>query len=300
MTLFQSAFDKIAQAQIHVEALWNVVKAFEQAHAYELVGKNNPDRWHSVHLHIRVPPPIELPLIAGDAMHNARSALDHAIYALSTAPAKKRNRIAFPLYPNRLYYLEAKKTGLWERTLAGVDTKYRTIIEREQPFRRRNRRLGALAEFDNIDKHRIAHVSFARSAMIPTATIRPAFLLPYLELRYWPLGKRMKEGTEVFAHRVTPPRALRGRPIGRVDVKVDYKVTIGFGPRNLTVQAIQEVVNRTALVIFDLMETRTGRPIPVTTRHIEGVGTALVLPGPMRPHLPHPLVSKVLGLLPPP
>jgi len=288
MPSFQSAFDKIGQAQIHIEVLWNAVRAFEDLHAYELVGQSDADSWRSERLRIRIPPPVELPMIAGDAVHNARSALDHAIYEVSRAPVKKRRRVSFPLYSNRLDYLEAKKSGWWERALAGVPDKYRTVVEREQPFRRGNRRLGALADFDNIDKHRTVHASFARFGRVPEVKVTPGFVL---EFRYWPIGKRLHEDAEVFAYRVVsaPPRK---QP---VEVQINYLVTVGFGPRNLTKEDLADLVNRSALVVLDFLKLRSRTPIAVEAKEV-GDMTAIILPGgPARPHLADPLQMRVFG-----
>lgn len=294
MPPFQSASDKLWQAQIHVETLWQAIRAFEKARAYEVVGHNNPDGWYSDRLHIRMEPPIELPLIAGDAIHNARSALDHAIYEITTARGKDRERVFFPLYPNRVKYVEAKRNGRWEIALKGVDPKYRALVEREQPFRRGNRRLGPLADFDNRDKHRVVHASFAAATRPPSFRVQPPSFMSKLEFRAWPAGKRMHEGTEVWAWR-RRPSAPRDHGVGRVGVNVNYAITVAFGKRNLTKESIQDLVNSVGEVLRDMMTIRAGRPIPLEARRMDG-GVFVMAPGAgLRTHLLGPLVTRVYG-----
>lgn len=111
-----------------------------------------------------VEPPAKIGLIAGDAIHNLRSSLDHLVVALAqegsrasgvTMTLKEERRLQFPIVSS---FVE------WERQMSGnrllyVDEAARVIIESNQPFRVKpaNPKLAhllTLSELDDADKHR--------------------------------------------------------------------------------------------------------------------------------------------------
>ncbi len=244
---FASSFAKIHRAHEHIQALARHADAFlgMKPEPYEIRTEQNADGWHIGRFYLRMPIPAEFSAIAGDAMHNARAVLDHAIYAVSLAPTKEREHVAFPLNGNRIEYLKAKDTGAWERALAGVDTKYRAVVERAQPYRRGNGLLGALRKFDNADKHRAIRVGIMRQAGPPVISV-PVGRIKDLEFRHWSPGKRLRQGAEVWkwrAGRVTTPA---------VAVKIHFTPAIAFGERNLTIGMLQDIANQVANIILDL------------------------------------------------
>jgi hypothetical protein len=109
--------------------------------------------------------------IVGDYLHNLRSALDHLAWEMVPAkyklPPHDPTAICFPIYNvNR-----TKKTGkgkpksfspaAGKSKLPGVGRSQLAFARRHQPYHRGKWHLGALAAFDNRDKHRTlvpAHV----------------------------------------------------------------------------------------------------------------------------------------------
>jgi hypothetical protein len=89
------------------------------------------DRWvvHSVH-----EADIRLSLIAGDCLHNARSCLDHLVYALWEAhggpiPPSLERRPSFPIYLNKKEYEERAPSQI-----EGVHPGAQDTIEGLQPY----------------------------------------------------------------------------------------------------------------------------------------------------------------------
>ena len=123
-------------------------------------GRKRVTRFDSVE-----PLPPEWGLIAGDAAHNARCALDHWVCALARlngATSVATN--SFPVYSRKPddERFEDMKTIL----LANLRSEHRDMIIDMQPYRKKNsprdRMLTALALIDNMDKHQTVTVSRAR------------------------------------------------------------------------------------------------------------------------------------------
>jgi hypothetical protein len=128
---------------------------------------------------IREPPPDYLSLIAGDAIHNLRAALDHIVYELAKrnlgsgfTPAVEAD-LMFPIIGNENRqgkpangaHIFASGKGKW---LNGVPKDARKFIENEQPYRRyptgadyKWSPLWILNNLERIDKHRRLNITTA-------------------------------------------------------------------------------------------------------------------------------------------
>jgi hypothetical protein len=97
----------------------------------------------------RQAPPEHWPLLAGEAIQNFRSALEHVLYAI-----KPSNTVQFPIFTDARHYREK---GAWR--LKGLPTAVRTHIERSQPYvvmpaSPADHPLAILSSLSNLDKHR--------------------------------------------------------------------------------------------------------------------------------------------------
>ena len=164
---------KVRRAHIHLHALWDGIEAFlKNSPTYEIARERGKDGWETGSFHIVSEPPIDLALIAGDAVHNARTALDQSIYQLSRARSVERRRTSFPIYRSEPEYVTARGDTAMaprERALAGMATKYRTIVDAAPPFKPGNDLIAALGEFDNADKHRLVQPTFSRLFQAPNS-----------------------------------------------------------------------------------------------------------------------------------
>ena len=114
-------------------------------------------------------------LVAGDAMHNARSALDHLIYALVEANGSiPTRRNEFPIWEH------GPKDSVERRTFAnklkGLRPDHAQGIRALQPFsdpkNPRSRRLAHLEDLDNLDKHRLLVPSLTTVVKLADAEAR--------------------------------------------------------------------------------------------------------------------------------
>lgn len=99
------------------------------------------------------PIPEELPLIAGDAIHNLRSSLDYLIHQLILAAGNKperKHQPGFPIFPSLKQY-EAQSGG----KIKGIDPKAADVIRASNPYQGGNEILWALHDLNNIDKHQL-------------------------------------------------------------------------------------------------------------------------------------------------
>lgn len=177
---------KIVRGFAHYETLWEEVAAFAAVTPDPIVAweqttvVEDGQTWNAlVCTEILQPPPVELGLIAGDSIHNLRTALDHLVCALIRANGKQPKRAnQFPIQvttPDK----EAKKRI--QRNLAGLASEARKRIRELQPFldpsSERSRGLRLLAILDNADKHQLVTPAIAISDS-PLIRVDPPHLSP--------------------------------------------------------------------------------------------------------------------------
>lgn len=237
-----SAFLKVERARQHLKELDQEVRRFVEVDPYRLLLESDPDaaqgivRFRTVgNRPIRAP--LRFGLMAGDVIHNLRSALDHVVYELAIKGGGGGDRSQFPIIEKADEY--RRHEG---RFLEGVVEGQRAIIEGLQPYHVRtahesglppvltprdalasNIYLMSLGRLDNIDKHRI---------LLPSE-----FMVPFRPPRFTGVVKaegthpadwyRVKDGAEYF--RITTLELLPGTSMADVKVNADHPFTIGFG-----------------------------------------------------------------------
>jgi len=125
---------------------------------------------HTTRFHVmRKPDWTDWALRLGDAVHNARSALDLAVWQLVRLNGQnpKAFRTQFPIESSGTNYWCQTKDGrpsARERCLKGVAEDHRAIIDAAQPYRgphpAKHHALSHLAYLSNVDKHQVIHVGF--------------------------------------------------------------------------------------------------------------------------------------------
>ncbi len=170
--LLASARLKAGWAHEHLRRLDREAGAFLRTQNYQLAVEPTP--WgHVVRAHAigesAGPPPLRLSLIAGDVIHNLRSALDCLTYAVASKPVGEGpgDRIAFPLFAR-----ESEYNGQEDSYLKGVPVGERGRFRSLQPYhiverigwgpelnpaepQYMNFCLMLLGRLDNADKHRL-------------------------------------------------------------------------------------------------------------------------------------------------
>ena len=157
---------KLGRVDTHIEALDESIKAFLKPKPYsakrvlERDGRDHVLIWDDY-----VEPPDDFGLIAGDAIHNLRSSLDHMAVELAragataqavTMTAKEIAGIQFPI----VVFEEDFAKQLERGRLKYVDPDAQAFIESSQPYRMTPttptwNNLYLVGELDNADKHRL-------------------------------------------------------------------------------------------------------------------------------------------------
>jgi hypothetical protein len=79
--------------------------------AYEITPDEHGEPSREYWLTLRKEPPDEIALVAGDVLHNARSALDHIIYASSTRKDPAPRKTGFPIHTHKVDWDRKDKRG---------------------------------------------------------------------------------------------------------------------------------------------------------------------------------------------
>jgi hypothetical protein len=106
---------KVERPKCHIADLERETRAFLESNPYRVGTKRDPDSRKLIHYVTSVEAsPERLPLIAGDALQNLMSALDHLAYQLVCSDTDDRpanpNWICFPIQDTAAKY-ETKKSG---------------------------------------------------------------------------------------------------------------------------------------------------------------------------------------------
>lgn len=156
-----SAQRKLARGVEHIKTLCDEAGDFESEKAYVFRTEPEPRSAHEIAYHCfateRQPPPSHWPLLAGEAIQNLRSALDHAVWsAWKAVPTNTGdgNHTQFPIALDPRSF--SSQAGAY---LIGVPQPTQKLIEDTQPYRRLPQNpsrdaLYHLRTLSNIDKHR--------------------------------------------------------------------------------------------------------------------------------------------------
>lgn len=153
---------KIARAGDHLETLKHETARFTEENPWGLIVEADPESNGQLILlrSLRRPPadpPMRLSIIAGDVLHNLRSALDHLVWQLVILDGGAPGRVnQFPIFDTPEGF---KQRG--HRYLAGVTPDHRNRIEAYQPYKGRDGflLLRALATLNDVDKHQVVHAA---------------------------------------------------------------------------------------------------------------------------------------------
>ena len=168
---------KLNRAAFHLGHLKQIVEGFSESKPYTFFVEPSPSPPDFV-LRVRINHnlPNGCGLVAGDFVHNVRSALDHLIYEISTLPAdhKGRRHLYFPLCQTESEYRKNE-----ERQLLGVGESERAIVEQFQPFNvsggHHDDALVLLGKISNFDKHRAIAIVCAISNLDKLVPTKGAF-----------------------------------------------------------------------------------------------------------------------------
>ncbi len=146
---------KIKRAEKHVADLERELRAFLESGPYKVGAKHDPaTRKLIYYVSSAEPVPDCLPLIAGDAIQNLMTALDHLAYQIvfhDTGDSPPNPKwIYFPIAADAVKY-EATKRGKME----GARQETFDAIDALKPYKGGNDLLWVLYRLNNIEKHRL-------------------------------------------------------------------------------------------------------------------------------------------------
>jgi hypothetical protein len=155
---FRGAFAKYRRAQVHIAALNEALNTYYDAKPWQ-PEKTADVPEGMVRIRLLEPPPDELGLILGDAVHNMRSALDYATCSLVEFGQQEVDlgRTQFPFgEPGRELTMKERKSA----ALGNIATHALMMIEEAR--RCGGKALELLKLLSNQDKHRLLLATVAR------------------------------------------------------------------------------------------------------------------------------------------
>lgn len=151
MTDYTGALLKLERAQTHLGELDYAVFRYLRQRRYSitLIQDFETER-AGFELTLKEPPPPQIGVILGDAIHNLRAALDHVIAANALAAGKTAKGTAFPIGKD---CTDFEQRALDSARKAGPEAV--AVCSELKPYRGGNDSLVDLHELDIVDKHRL-------------------------------------------------------------------------------------------------------------------------------------------------
>ena len=145
---------KIERANKHIRELQAAILAFNATNPHEVSAKRDPQTRKLIYYVLKAEPvPVEIAMIAGDILHNLRSALDHLAYQLfmvGTRGVGDPKHVYFPIFDDAAKY----KAGVGGK-VKGMRQDAIDAIDAIKPYKGGNDTLWRLHKLDNFDKHRL-------------------------------------------------------------------------------------------------------------------------------------------------
>jgi hypothetical protein len=223
---------KTDRANQHIHDLDAAIHTFLHSHPYDVSIHNNThtgriewtlDRAHDI--------PLLISALAGDAIQNLRSVLDHSVWQLVLANGQTPidGVTGFPICDSAKEYASAKQRG----KIKGVVQAAADAIDALKPYEAGNVKLWRLHRLNNIDKHRLllsAASAVAHHDILPSQREE----LTRIYLGSHPGAVTIPDFTGVVMKPVNPVHARFPLEVGKVffsipksDMQHDFKFSLG-------------------------------------------------------------------------
>ena len=144
---------KIERANEHITNLRNVIQGFFDSKPYLVSTKRDASRRLVYYLSNVQPIPANIAPIAGDAIQNLRTALDHLawqLFQIGTGGATNNRKVYFPIAD------DATKYGAYLQSLSGFRSDAIATFRTIEPYKGgKDEKLWVLNKLNIIDKHRL-------------------------------------------------------------------------------------------------------------------------------------------------
>jgi hypothetical protein len=152
-----SVLAKTERAKCHIEELKRSIEEFLTSDPYDIEPEDDPQPDQRIRCNIcrATPIPLKVATIAGDAIQNLRSSLDHLAFQLVSvsSPGGK------PPDPHKIYFpiadTSAEHPSDVRDKMRGAREDILEAVEATQAYRGGNTDLWVLKRLNNIDKHRL-------------------------------------------------------------------------------------------------------------------------------------------------
>jgi hypothetical protein len=252
---------KIGRAKEHLETLGRELSAWAKTESMRVIKESEDGgRTHRVFVEVIEPAPLaRWSLVAGDCVHNLRSALDSLLYGIAIIqtgqnPPPDEKKIQFPIVTDA-----ASFQGEVKRRLQSLSPAVTQALETFQPYNRPHSDLppllGILSVLSNQEKHRMLNVGAAttHSASVELPTMSEGSKVPSITATRTAItGKN-----EILSFTVEPPEPnLKYRCTVDIPICLQHAPGPSKSPFNelatvLTwlIEEVEEVVRQVTAVI---------------------------------------------------
>lgn len=231
---------KVSRGMEHLEVLHGEALAFISPETYELVSEFEPEQdCHVIRLRVLREIPLRFGILAGEAVQQFRSSLDHLAVQLARLNNPRTGTANFPIYTSRqVYTTPTGRKGhspqdVCRRLFRPADL---ARIERMQPYNQpvpSNAGLAVLQRFSNLDKHSLIHTPFGRAERFHMA---PQDADAKMEVLWGGLPHgAVDDGTEFARYRL-----WSNRP-GDVQMEHTVRLSILFGDDGLSFVVLMDL-----------------------------------------------------------
>lgn len=259
---------KVKRAKEHVADLDRQIRTFLDTNPYKVGTKRNPHTRQLVyHVTSVETTPDCLSLLAGDAIQNLMSALDHLAYQLVCSDTRdkppKPERIYFPIRNSADEYEDRKRgkmEGASDETFKAIDTL--------KPYKGGNDLLWVLFRLNNIEKHRLLITVGSMFQSVDLGAYMAAMMqksfdadpsgpfygktVPVLSAFYKPADKLfpLKAGDELF---------IDG-PDAEVNDKMQFRFNVALAEPEITeAESLLETVHQQTALVEGIVTALTPR-----------------------------------------
>jgi hypothetical protein len=279
---------KVGRAKEHFAALGTEIKAWAESSPMAIVKEKDAEgRGHTVFAEIvRRPPLNRWSLIAGDCVHNLRSALDSLVYGIAVHetganPPGDEKTLQFPI-TSSLTEFEKQKYRI-----KSLSPALQFEIEKTQPYNVPHPELPPLLSllnfFDNFDKHRMLNVV----AAVPYNASVEMLHSPNRTMSSAKIYRTAVEGkTEIFSFTVEPPDPnLEYRCEAFIVICIGHLPGPSKSPFNelagvlhWLIEAVERIVGGLEAIVGEMRPLPMANPVQVAQFEIDKSGRLVVKP----------------------
>jgi hypothetical protein len=253
------AFDRLLvkpnRAKKHIRDLNDACDAFDKSHPYVVSTDINPQtREYTYKIESIQSVPLEIAAIAGDALQNLRSALDHLAYRLvEVAGGEPTSRTGFPIFESAEKYAHPENTG----KVKGMGNGAIEAINNLKPYGGGNDALWHLHQLNNRDKHRLLIAVAAKNLdynMTPSQ--REDACRNFLGIDPSSINPKPSDflTQPPVIMPLEPGYVLRSIPESEVDKSMHFLIDVAFSePEIATPEPVVETLNRMANVVIGII-----------------------------------------------